>query len=87
MDAHVRVASLRAIRLADSDRLWVADAEALARALCEIPDPDADEPEVKDAEDEEDEVTIATDDDAPDAARLGQSNFAHQQRRSRRRSR
>ncbi len=34
----------RAIRLADSDRLWVADAETLARGLCEIPDPDADDP-------------------------------------------
>ena len=35
----------RAIRLADSDRLWVADAEQLAHALCEMPDPDADLPE------------------------------------------
>jgi RNA polymerase primary sigma factor len=35
----------RAIRLADSDRLWVADAEHLARTLCEMPDPDADEEE------------------------------------------
>lgn len=41
----------RAIRLADSDRLWVADAEALARALVEIPDPDADEEETAVAED------------------------------------
>jgi RNA polymerase primary sigma factor len=35
----------RAIRLADSDRLWVADAEKLARTLCEMPDPDEDMPE------------------------------------------
>jgi RNA polymerase primary sigma factor len=32
----------RAIRLADSDRLWVADAEKVARTLCEMPDPDDD---------------------------------------------
>jgi RNA polymerase primary sigma factor len=43
----------RAIRLADSDRLWVADAEHLARTLCEIPDPDADEE--ADTEEEEEE--------------------------------
>ena len=40
----------RAIRLADSDRLWVADAELLARTLCEMPDPDADLPEAEAAE-------------------------------------
>jgi len=33
----------RAIRLADSDRLWIADAEQLAHTLCELPDPDADD--------------------------------------------
>ena len=30
----------RAIRLADSDRLWIAHAEEVARGLVEIPDPD-----------------------------------------------
>jgi len=43
----------RAIRLADSDRLWVADAEHLARTLCEMPDPDADEEEEMHEEEEE----------------------------------
>jgi RNA polymerase primary sigma factor len=43
----------RAIRLADSDRLWVADAEHLARTLCEMPDPDADEEALADEEVEE----------------------------------
>ena len=42
----------RAIRLADSDRLWVAEAEQLARALCEMPDPDADVPEAEASEEE-----------------------------------
>jgi len=45
----------RAIRLADSDRLWVADAEHLARTLTEMPDPDADEPQ-HDGEPEEEEI-------------------------------
>lgn len=40
----------RAIRLADSDRLWVADAEHVARTLCEVPDPDADLPEREERE-------------------------------------
>ena len=33
----------RAIRLADSDRLWIAHAEETVRALCVAPDPDDDE--------------------------------------------
>jgi RNA polymerase primary sigma factor len=52
----------RAIRLADSDRLWVADAEDIARALCEMPDPDADAPE-DDEEAADGEVTPPPDSD------------------------
>jgi RNA polymerase primary sigma factor len=36
------VSLARAIRLADSDRLWIAHAEETVRALCEVPDDDAD---------------------------------------------
>jgi RNA polymerase primary sigma factor len=49
----------RAIRLADSDRLWVADAEQLARTLCEVPDPDADLPEAEEREGEEEETPVS----------------------------
>ena len=49
----------RAIRLADSDRLWVADAEHLARTLCEMPDPDADEEESQDEEEEEEQPPVS----------------------------
>jgi RNA polymerase primary sigma factor len=37
------VSLARAIRLADSDRLWIAHAEDTVRKLCEVPDPDDDE--------------------------------------------
>jgi RNA polymerase primary sigma factor len=41
MDTCISLA--RAIRLADSDRLWIAHAEETVRALCVTPDPDDDE--------------------------------------------
>ena len=37
------VSLARAIRLADSDRLWIAHAEETVRKLCEMPEPDDDE--------------------------------------------
>jgi len=37
------VSLARAIRLPDSDRLWIAHAEDIVRSLCETPDPDDDE--------------------------------------------
>jgi RNA polymerase primary sigma factor len=58
----------RAIRLADSDRLWVADAEHVARTLCEMPDPDADLPEWEEREEPEEERAVTGTEEGAEAS-------------------